>query len=109
MRNVAWLLALAASLAFSGPAWAQRTLGPWAKPPSKLENRPIDLTQSVVPTVPAPHSQPSSLVRFIPKMFRFGSPGSGNLAVSPLPAPSAFPSTRYTSGFKPIPDMPQKR
>ena len=107
MRNRAWLLAVAAGLALAGPAWAQKSLGPWAKQPSKIENRPIDLTKSVVPSVPPPTFKPFSLVRFIPKMFRPGSPSQ--IGVSALPAPTAFPSTHYANGFKAIPDMPKKK
>ncbi len=107
MRKLVWLLALAAAWGLASPAYAQRTLGPWAKQPTQIENRPIDLSQSIVPSVPSPTFKPFSLVRFIPKMFRPGSPSQ--IGVSALPAPSAFPSTRYVNGFKPIPDMPRKQ
>jgi hypothetical protein len=107
MRNVAWLFAVALALGLAGPAWAQKSLGPWARVPSQIQNRPIDLSQSVVPQVPAPTFKPFSLVRFIPKMWRPGAPSQ--IGVSPLPPPSAFPSTQYPNGFKSIPDMPKKK
>src|SRR5262245_35728957 len=108
MRTHAWLLAVVAGFVFSGPAWAQKSLGPWSKVPTKIENRPIDLSKSVVPQAPAPSFKPFSLVRFIPKMFLPGSK-QAQIGVSALPAPSAFPSTHYANGFKPIPDPPKKK
>lgn len=108
MRTSAWLLALATGFVFTGSASAQKSLGPWAKTPTKIENRPIDLTKTVVPQVPAPTFKPFSLVRFIPKMLLPGGKQS-QIGISPLPAPSTFPSTQYANALKPIPDMPKKK
>lgn len=105
MRNLMWLSAVVVALSLARPALAQKSLGPWAKVPSQLEYRPIDMTRTVVPTMPSPTFKPFSLVRFLPKMFRPGAPSQ--IGISALPAPSAFPSTHYPNALKAIPDMPK--
>lgn len=107
MRNLVWLLSVVAALGLAAPALAQKSLGPWAKLPSQLQYRPIDMTRSVVPTMPSPTFKPFSLVRFIPKMFRPGAPSQ--IGISALPAPSAFPSVHYPNALKAIPDMPRSK
>jgi len=93
VRRLAWWGALFVGLALATPGWAQKkTMHSGKVNPNDLVNRPVDMSGAIAPVSP-PAQKPFGLNNFIP---HFAIPGlTQRVAVSPLPPPAAFPSTKY--------------
>ena len=106
MRSVVWPLAVLAASALAGSASAQKSLSSLGGiSPSQLVYKQVDLGNAAVPTLPPTTQKPFSLTNFF---SRIPIPGlAKNVAVSPLPVPASFPSTRYRNALQPV--APQKQ
>jgi len=108
MRRVIWTTALALSLGVSTPAWAQRSLSTFGSvDPNKIVNKPIDMSGAIRPPTTQGSGTSYSLTNFFSRLFVPGI--TSRTALSPLPAPSSFPSTQYKSPISPLPTTSPSR
>ncbi len=108
MRKYLWMLAVLGALGVTSQARAQITSSVGGINPRDISFTPVDTTKFLAAPVITP-SPTFSLLNFF---SRFNLPTFSNkpiVAISPLPPPSAFPSTSYQSPFVPMaPFTPSK-
>jgi len=116
MRQAAWILSAGVLLFLNLPARAQGLSGSFLQPGQAIptfgssgasqviQNVPINTNLSVAP-FPG-QSQPGYLLSFFHQLQLplFGQ--SPTIGVSPLPAPSSFPSTNYPNKLPQVPIPP---
>jgi hypothetical protein len=101
MRKLWCVAVLLSTLAVTRPAWAQRTAFGGVDS-SNLTFTPIDTSQNLVAPIQSVPARSFSLSNFFAPLHLPNFLVGPKIAVSPLPPPSAFPSTHYKSPLYPV-------